>query len=997
MSSRLRYFIAIHFFLTLWSAIFPQPKSSVLPPASFPQLLYSSLDLFNQGKYSAALKLLEENSRLARTSDEKMNYHINLANARASLGQINEALEEYQKGLIYATDSGEENNIKYCETSIKIINLYNQAKSDKQQGLDELAIKKFKEAITYCDSVKNRYLKVKCLRRMSYIYLDEKPPNPEEFLKNSIEANNIAKEIKLSYEIILTFMNIGHYYYSSGNLSLAINYFTQALAFINEDTLPSDIFDIYYNLGVVYNDTGNFNKSIEYFNQALSLISSDESNPYFSATLNNLGFSYVKKGLLSGQKEDFNQAFDFFLKALKANEKAGNTEIQVAILNNIGSLKAHLEENLDALYYLNRARNLAETQKFTNYLSSIYTNIGIIYSRLGDYQNSTVYYDKAINLALTENENKTLWESYLEKGNLLKKQGNLQSAKFYYLNSINIIESLRASLSSEEDKANFLGTDKRLDAYFNLIDLLVKESRETKSSRPLEEAFLYLERARARVFLEQIADAKIAENLPANIKLINQEKEMMSELSRLYTRLLSPSLSEEDRTSALKEIKVLEMRLENLKRQIRSQNPAYAKLTYPDIINYRQAEKEFVDRKTAIFSFMVGREASYAFCLSKNGLKVYPIPSQEELRQKIIAYRRAISDVDNRDFQLGFEIYRSLLEPGLTENVSHLIIVPDNLLNLLPFEALKPSGQPGDWLINHYNLSYAPSLSSLRELLHLQNRYGRKKPNRTLLAVGDPYYGEFEQRSTSLSSRQLFQDFYSLSDIRFYRLKYASDEINRISRLFPRSTVLEREKASEDLIKSAQLANYRIIHFAVHGLIDDQKPARSALVLTLDNDPNEDGFLQMREIMNLKLNADLVVLSACQTGLGQFIRGEGLESLSRAFFFAGSSSVLTSLWAINDQVSSQFMERFYLHLKSSETLNEALRKAKLEMIASPVVSHPYYWAPFILHGNGQIKITRPVPNSQLLVIALTIAGLVFGTILIIKRKHPLSSDRNNGR
>jgi len=122
----------------------------------------------------------------------------------------------------------------------------------------------------------------------------------------------------------------------------------------------------------------------------------------------------------------------------------------------------------------------------------------------------------------------------------------------------------------------------------------------------------------------------------------------------------------------------------------------------------------------------------------------------------------------------------------------------------------------------------------------------------------------------------------------------------------------------------------------------------------------------MREVFNLRLNANLVVLSSCQTGLGQFIKGEGIEGISRAFFYAGSSSVVMSLWTINDQVSSQFMERFYYHLKNSEDLAQAIRQAKLEMIDSGVVSHPYYWAGFILSGDGSTRVFRPAFNKTLI-------------------------------
>lgn len=986
MFGRNKFTVAFLLFCASWSIIFSQAKPIPYFPTNFNHLITASNSLLSSGKFSAAIKMLEEGIRLAKSPEEKTIYYFNLANAKANKGLLSEALEDYQRCLIYARKANDTEKSKFCEESIRILELYNQAKQFKLKNEDDLAIKYYNEAAELSASINNLILKVKCLRRLSFFYLNERNNTDELFLKYNLEANKIAFEIKNYDELILSFINIGHYYYEHNNLNLAINYFSQALPYINEETNKEDIFTIYYNLAVVYNDIGNFDKSIEYSNQALTLISSDYLNPYYSATLNNLGFSYVKKGLNSGQREDLNHAFDYFTKALEVNEKTGSVRIQVAILNNIGSLKAHLGENLDALYYLNKARSLAETQKLTSYLISIYTNIGIIYSRLGDYQNSTLYYDKAIKLALAENENKTLWESYLEKGNLLKKKADLTNARFYYLNSINIIESLRAGLVSEEDKANFLGTDKRLDAYYNLIDLLIQESQKTRSVRPIQEAFFYLERAKARAFLEQIEAGKLAENFPANIKLINQEKEIMSDMSGLYTKLLAVELSEDERTSILKEIKELEARLENLRRQIRSQNPGYAKLTYPEIIGYQQARKEFIDRKTAVFSYLISRDFSYCFTLSEDGLRVFPVPNQEELRKKIIAYRRMISDADNQDFQLGHELFNILLKPGLTENISKLIIVPDSILGLLPFEALKPSDEPGDWLINHVQICYAPSLSSLRELYRFQNRPPRHKPSKTIFAVGDPYYGEFENNSSPFSSRNIFQDFYNISDIRFYRLKHSTDEINRICRLFPGSTVLEREKASEDLVKSARLADYQILHFAAHGLIDDQKPARSAIILALDKDPGEDGFLQMREILNLKLNSDLVVLSSCQTGLGRFIRGEGLETLSRAFFFAGSSSVLTSLWAINDQVTAQFMERFYLYLKSSETLAAALRKVKVEMIKSNVVSHPYYWASFVLHGNGQIKVYHKNHSKPFIIIALTIIGLVFGTILIARKQ-----------
>ncbi len=971
------------------AAVFSYSQSRTSPPRpqeSFAELLSSSRNLLSEGLYSRAQKMLLQSLNIARTPEEKKSALFYLAEANASLGQLAQAYERYHQCLEIAKEQNDLNLITYCQKSLEILDLFNEAKVQRQNNENERAIDTLNNAISLCNSIYNSKLLIKCLRRQSSSYLSIN--RSDDFLKCNLEANKIAKSIKNYYEIILTFINIGHYYFSNNNLNLAIDYFSQAISYINEDTLPEDIFDIYYNLGTVYNEIGNFNRAIEYFSNALNIISRDKNHPYYSATLIGIGFSYVKKGLTSGSREDYDRAFEYFSQAQIAAARTGNRNFEVITLNNLGSLKAHLEENLDALYYLNKAKYLAEELKLNSYLASIYTNIGIIYGRLGDYQNSTLFYDKAIGLAVAENENRTLWESYLEKANLLRKQSQIDQAKFYYLNSINIIESLRSQLLTEEDKSSFFGSDKRLDAYHNLTDLLINQEKKDSRQSSLAQAFNYTERAKARAFLESIEASRVSQQFPVDMRLANREKELMNDLSRIYTRLITPEVEEKERGRLLGQVKLLEEELENVRRQIRSKNPAFASLTYPEIISYDQARKEFVDHKTAVFAFQVGKESAYAFCLSSRGLNVYPIPTQKKLREMVTRHRRAISDTDNQDFSSGYELYKALIEPGLEKglekSLKKILIIPDDILTILPFETLVLSAQPADWLIKTFTIYYAPSLSSLKGITHFQNRKNRKKPSFNLLAVGDPYYGELEEKYVELSTKTIFQDLYSLSDMKFYRLRYSDEEVRRISSQIPRARVLTREKASEDLVKRANLVDYRMLHFAAHGLIDDQKPARSAIVLTLDNDPAEDGFLQMREILNLKLNADLVVLSSCQTGLGQFIRGEGVEGLSRAFFYAGASSVLMSLWTVNDQVASQFMERYYLHLKGMEVQADALRQVKLEMIESGVVSHPYYWAAFILNGHGDLRVFSP-PYRTPLAIGLSVLGLTLGAFFFRRK------------
>ena len=327
----------------------------------------------------------------------------------------------------------------------------------------------------------------------------------------------------------------------------------------------------------------------------------------------------------------------------------------------------------------------------------------------------------------------------------------------------------------------------------------------------------------------------------------------------------------------------------------------------------------------------------------------------------------------------------------LDRNIKNIIFVPDDILHFLPFETLITHKENREWLIEDYKIAYISSISSLREIVQNKKANGAE-PQMDLFALGDPYFGSLE---TNNDGNDFIKDFYRNDTFQFFRLEFSGVEIDKISSLFNeiKRNIFRREKANEGQLKEHDLSDYKILHFATHSLIDDRNPARSSIVLSLDKDSTEDGFLQMREIYNLKLNSDLVILSSCQTGLGRNLKGEGIEGLNRAFFYAGASSVIMTLWAVNDQASYQLMERFYDHLRSSQPIMNALRKAKLEMIQSGVLSHPYYWAGFIVTGNAN-KIIFPNNIKKLLFLGLFLL-LVGGIILISIRRlnlHRVSQD-----
>jgi CHAT domain-containing protein len=249
-----------------------------------------------------------------------------------------------------------------------------------------------------------------------------------------------------------------------------------------------------------------------------------------------------------------------------------------------------------------------------------------------------------------------------------------------------------------------------------------------------------------------------------------------------------------------------------------------------------------------------------------------------------------------------------------------------------------------------------PSSSAL--LFLSENKVKHESP-KSLMAFGNPSYmlKDSSNGKKSKTHVEILRELYLDQGFDFSPLPYTEREILEISSYFPddRKDIYLKDEAREEIFKEAPLQDYQIIHFACHGFLAEEFPFRSALILALDDDPQEDGFLQVRELYNLRLKADLVVLSACQTGKGKLERGEGILGLPRIFFYAGAKSVILTLWRINDESTATFMNSLYCYLSKGNDKAQALRLAKLEMINSKF-SHPFYWAAFVLNGDSNSKL-----------------------------------------
>jgi CHAT domain-containing protein/tetratricopeptide (TPR) repeat protein len=887
---------------------------------------------------------------ISNLKSEVLEAYIGLGLSQWNTGILKDSEESFRKAASLARELGIRDREIFCLDSVEIHRLYSEAKNFRTNSEYGKSIAAFQKAIDLAKKNMSPDLELKCLRQMSVCYYEIN--NFPEFYGINQNALLIAEQINNTKEKGLCLNNIGLYFWKITNYSKALENCEKALEIarsINNLQMENECLN---NLGIIYKEIGSFDNALSYLNQALEIDEKAAAVSEISKDLNNIGTIYRKKGLQNNNKSDFILALDYLLNSLNLNKEIN--KISIHVNNNIGTIYSDLEDYSNALKYYMNGLNISEKLNDKEGISLISNNIGIVYYNLGNYEESTKYCQRAIDLASQIKAGQVLWEAYLDVGNSYKKQSKFQDALTSYRESISVIESTRSNIDLEEMKASYFGTDKRIEAYHNLIDLLARLNSSEPGKSYGDEAFTYLERGKARAFLDSLEVAQISVSQGVDAKLANEEKQINADMTALYKKLLMPDLTAEQRNQIEADLKTCEEKYDRLKREIRAENPAYATLS-PNIITLKEAQSRLLNGNTVFIAYSVGKESSYGFAIGRTGLRIFPIPPRKEIQKKVTDYLKVISDKDNRDFQLGHELFADLVQPALEPHVKKLFIIPDDALYFLPFETLLLGPDNASWLLRKYNIAYAPSMSSLAEIIK-RTRNGAKR-NKDLLALGDPDYGFNEQ---SPGSSDIFQNFYSSSDFRFFRLAYSGIEVQKIAALFPknREKVLQRAEASEPALKKLPLSDFKIIHFAAHGLIDDQKPARSAIVLSLDSNSQDDGFLQMRDIYGLRLNADLVALSACQTGKGQFVRGEGIEGLSRAFFYAGASSVLMSLWSVNDQATYQLMERFYAHLRSSKSLMDALRLAKLEMMDSKVFAHPFFWAGFVITGDAAKVVFR---------------------------------------
>lgn len=523
--------------------------------------------------------------------------------------------------------------------------------------------------------------------------------------------------------------------------------------------------------------------------------------------------------------------------------------------------------------------------------------------------------------------------------------GDNAGAIEYYRKAVVAVEDLKARLPLRIFREGFF-LDK-LEIYDRALSLLFRlHSSDTGETYSLM-ALRLIERARGGGFLEILwrLRAAIKSGLAPDDR--SREQETFRRINDVQARLEDPSL-------APAEIEALSARLEEaetdlnallsdvLGRALRGAHPESP--VGPRAV--RDIAAGDIAPDTALVVYAAGPRDTYALLVTARGIRFASIGETRDVRVFVENYLAFLQDRPEDPFRGsvgGRRLYDLLLGPLLDladKTIKKLVFIPDDVLWYLPFEALIGDAD-GKFLIEDFEVAYSPSISYL---LNLKNQPRLGALPMDLLAVANE-----EGRSLPELVRN--------TTFRLPPLRFAAMEVLNISRLFPsrRRTVLIDDQVSEDSFKRLRLADFRIIHLATHGFLDDERWWRSALLLRPAPGVLDDGLLQALELLDLTFQAELVVLSGCRTARGKLFRGEGVMGLSGAFMAAGAKSVLSSLWPINDRSTARLMESFYRYLAEGRTKAEALRLGKLKMLGSSY-GHPYHWAAFVLSGD----FDRPV-------------------------------------
>jgi CHAT domain-containing protein/Tfp pilus assembly protein PilF len=746
----------------------------------------------------------------------------------------------------------------------------------------------------------------------------------------------LKQKREIKEEIEWTFRNLGTSYLYKGDYDKSINYFRRAIdALIKAKGVEHpDISDFYSNIGIAFFKNKQVDSAIYYLNYALELQLKIEPNRNLEAAK-----YYVNLGLCYDNQKKYTQALDILLKALNINEQFYGVKSPnlIANIQAISTVYLHQKNYKNALDYLDKTLELAH------------------YSKKNDF--STV--DNKMELTQTL---KLFNQIYLELFDNSKDVKDLEKAADYAEQAVNSLNNCENALNTEGSKSllkntNYAVYESAIKANYRLLSFKNKDSL-------IQISFQYAEQSKAKFLQTQIqaANALAYAGIPDSLlqaeaslrqSIVYYEKQRQEKFN---TGKLETDSSVLAISSTLFET---QQQYDLLKKTLSTNYPEYYRLKYNlKTLDINAIQKQLISDKQTLLEYFVGDSSIFIFTINKDNYKFTQIDLDFNLDSLVQLMRGGLVGFYTKNrtdsariaapinyTEGAAQLYNKLILPIKKELKKELIIIPDGILGAIPFEALirEKNEVPyhfnaHKYLIDDHQVSYSYSATLLNDMLTKKHK---REPTNFLLGMA-PF---------STSDTTLMPDLFALTEggrAEIMPLKHSGQEVANITKLMKGTPIYGKNATEQKFIELAP--SYRIIHLATHSKVNPQSSNYSFLAFSEIKDSIENELLYVREMYNMSLNADMVVLSACETGIGEIQRGEGIISLARAFSYAGAKSIITSLWQVNDQKTKILMIDFYKYLRRGLPKQEALWRAKLDFMRK-TSSDPYFWAAFIGIGN----------------------------------------------
>ncbi|HVS00434.1 MAG TPA: CHAT domain-containing tetratricopeptide repeat protein, partial [Thermoanaerobaculia bacterium] len=720
-------------------------------------------------------------------------------------------------------------------------------------------------------------------------------------------------------------------YTTLGKVEEALDFHEQALARWRQLGVAHEEASALDQIGRLYVTLGDERQAIDRFEEALGVLEKAGETASTGAIVDSLGSAYVR----IGQPE---KGIERLQRALQLHRQAGKRHDEAVTLNNLGWAHRQAGALEPARRYYALALSLHDALGDRSEEATTLLNLGWVHVALGEPATAVRFYQRALAWFAAAADPAGEAKALFGFAQARRQQGEWTAARDAIEGALERIESLRTEPASSELRASYFASKQQYFAFY--IDLLMELHRIEPAAGHDARAFEASERLRARSLLEDLAEAGELRNQGT---LAAEEAELSRRLQALEMRRLE--LAAERREGVERELRQVLDRHRRVRAALRGGTISRTAVSQAKPLRLEEVQRRVLDRETLLLEYFLGEERSFLWAVTPTSLESFQLPGRAAIEAAVRRASELLPESHRRTAQVRAEIALEELSGLLLAPVKdrlagrRLLIVADGVLHYLPFAALPvPAREPGAELVPlvvDHEIVMLPSASTAAVL---RDRHaGRPRAPATVAVLADPVFDNSPEG-------------------RFPRLPFSRLEAESILDLVPAGQgkgMLGFEASREEAL-SGGLAGYRYVHFATHGILDTAYPELSGLLLSrVDRQGRPaNGFLRAHEIADLRLAADLVVLSACRTALGKEIRGEGLVGLTQAFLDAGADGVLVSLWQVEDRATAELMRRLYEGMmREGMSPAAALRQAQVALWRGRDWQAPYYWAGFVLQGE----------------------------------------------